>query len=337
MTTVIRNASPADLLSALPELVGMQPRNSVVLLGFRGKRTRATLRFDIPSTGFSRFAATALGTFCKIPQVDGVVVVLCTDARFGSHHDLLEVLLRRFEQAGFGAKDAFVVAADGWGSHFDPVLRSLSDIVWNATPSLLPVPRADELARGRMATELQRLHCLDKFDDEFELLEDLPFFAEGALESSTPSPLLLFALQGPPIRDLVMLQWAFGLELGDAMWLSDATLGVGPRTVYSDVDRQAAELIVGHGERPAIPRIRAAIALLEALILPADDSHRRAPLCMLAWLNWAMGQGSVAGIHIDEVRRIDPGYSMAQLLDSLFSSGAMPEWLFSSPQIDCEP
>lgn len=339
MTTVIRNASSTDVLSALPALLGMEPRNSVVLLGFRGNRTHATLRFDIPSTGVKRFAAAALGTFCKIPEVDGVVLVICTDAPFGSHHELLTVLIRRFEQAGFEVKGAFVVAADGWGSHLDPAVRPLSEIAAvEVPPSPARVPRADDLACRRMAAELERLHSLDADDEAFESLADLPFLVEGALdwdssEVASRGPLLLFALQAPPARDLVMLQWAFGQELGDALWSADTRFGIEARKVYPDVDSQAAELMLGCGPHPSSTRILAAVALLETLISRSDETHRRAPLCMLAWLNWALGRGSAAGIHSHEVKEIDPSYSMGQLLDRLFSSGAMPEWLFSSPQI----
>lgn len=339
MTTVIKHATAADLLSALPALLGSVPRNSVVLLGFRGKRTHATLRFDLPSRGFTRFASTAVGTFCKIPEVDGVVPVICTDAPFRVPSDLLAVLLRRFEQAGFEIKDALLVGRDGWGSHFDPDLppsgRPLGEIeVLEPAPSLSArVPRADELACRRMATELDRLQKLiddpDAGGDDLEVLADLPFFAENALEwraaeVTSRGPLLLFALIGPPARDLVMLQWAFGIELGDALWSPES---------HPNVDAHAAELILGHRPRPSTARVEAAMTLLTTLISRADDRHRVAPLCMLAWLNWALGRGSVAGIRIDEARSIDPAYSMGQLLGTLFSSGVLPEWLFSSPQI----
>ena len=357
MTTEIKNASAADLLSNLPALAGTTPRNSLVLLGFRGNRTHATLRFDLPSRGYGRFASTVIGTFCKIPDVDGVIPVICTDAPFGSHGDLLSVLLRRFEQAGFDVKDALIVGCDGWGSHFDPDVpsggRALSEIAAHHPAPALParVPPADEVACRRMTVDLARLYRLaaredvdsrdsDETDelDELADLADLPFLAENALawESSdiaSRGALLVFALKGPPVRDLVMLQWAFGLDLGDAMWSADTCHGMEARKTYPNVDAQAAELMMGHGPRPSTERIEAAIALLTTLISRTDDTHRKAPLCMLAWLNWALGRGSAAGIHIDEVLAIDSKYGMGELLDTLFSSGTLPEWLFISPQI----
>ncbi|MBX3098448.1 MAG: DUF4192 domain-containing protein [Salinibacterium sp.] len=354
MTTVIRNASAADLLANLPALAGTTPRNSLVLLGFRGKRTHATLRFDLPSRGYGRFASTVIGLFCKIPEVDGVVPVICTDAPFASDRDLLSLLLRRFEQAGFGVKDALIVGCDGWGSYFDPDVppagRPLGEIEPQHRAPTVParVPSADELTCRRMTVELARLYRLAEGEevdsieaeetDELDELADLPFLAENALawdaaDITSSGALLLFALKGPPVRDLVMLQWAFGLELGDAMWSADTCFGMEARKTYANVDVQAADLMMGHGPRPSTERVEAAIALLTTLISRSDDTHRKAPLCMLAWLNWALGRGSVAGIHIDEVRAIDPEYSMGELLNTLFSRGELPEWLFTSPQI----
>ena len=174
-------------------------------------------------------------------------------------------------------------------------------------------------------------------DDELTPLDDLPFFADQALEWDADElarrgPLLLFALQGPPLRDLVMLQWAFGLELGDAMWASDTCAGLEARKTYSNVDVLAAELMLGHGSSPDLRRVEAAIGLLTSLIGRADDAHRPAPLCMLAWLEWARGRGSFAGAHLDEVRAIAPEYSMGQLLDAFFNTGTLPEWIFTRPE-----
>jgi hypothetical protein len=52
---------------------------------------------------------------------------------------------------------------------------------------------------------------------------------------------------------------------------------------------------------------------------------------MLGWLNWALGRGSRARRYVNEARAIDPGYGMAELLDSIASSGMLPEWAFDVP------
>jgi hypothetical protein len=86
--------------------------------------------------------------------------------------------------------------------------------------------------------------------------------------------------------------------------------------------------MVGIGPRPDPWRVENGIVVLRTLVSRLDDSSRPPLLCMLAWLSWALGQGSVAGRYIDEAARIDPGYGMTEVLSTLISNGMMPEWAF---------
>ena len=192
-----------------------------------------------------------------------------------------------------------------------------------------------EYARDRGSAAHAATHYYDEGDlDELDAFDDVPFLAENALsgDGAARDALLLFALQSAPVRDLVMLQWAFGLELGDALWSADTCAGIEARKVYSDIDSLAAELMLGRGPAPDTSRIDAARRVLTGLIGLAADDDRPAPLCMLAWLTWALGRGSEAGAYIDEVLAIAPEYSMGQLLHTMFSTGTMPDWVFTSPQ-----
>jgi hypothetical protein len=86
--------------------------------------------------------------------------------------------------------------------------------------------------------------------------------------------------------------------------------------------------MLGIGPRPDPERIDRGISLLRLLVSRAEDIDRRAPLCMLGWLSWALGRGTEAGRYIAEVRRIEPGYGLGEVLDTMFSNGMMPEWAF---------
>ena len=89
------------------------------------------------------------------------------------------------------------------------------------------------------------------------------------------------------------------------------------------------DLMLGNTlERPNPDRCDRAISLLKTVVALAPRAARPAPLCMLAWLSWVLGSGSVAGIFIDQALEIDPQYSMAQLLNSLLGSGHLPDWAF---------
>jgi hypothetical protein len=135
----------------------------------------------------------------------------------------------------------------------------------------------------------------------------------------------VFALQGPPVRDLVMLQWAFGPELGNRLWEQDLQDDSpdGPNA-------GSAELLMGIGPRPDPHRIEGAIGLLLELTSRTEDEKRPPLLCMLAWLNWALGHGTQAGLHLDEALAISPDYSMAQLLEAMTRTGILPEWAFEA-------
>jgi hypothetical protein len=371
MTVILKANGPADLLAMAPPMVGFQPRNSVVLVAFRGKRTCGAMRFDLPASAnpvvHKRVVTTIVGMFCKLPEVDAAVVIVYTDDEFGGGDTVpraafADVIQRRLVLSGFEVRESICSAADGWASYFEPdipvgghplaqiadsaVARAIDD-QHDAFPPLAAmidrVPRADKSQRSRMS---QRLEAYEKVRSSIQrnaeqhppcvldILEDLPLFAEGALmwdaaKLDDCGALLVFALQGPPIRDLVMLQWAFGLEVGDRQWgedLQDDSLD-GPNA-------DLANLLLGIGPRPDPRRIEGAIALLIELTSRVDDSRRPPLLCMLAWLNWALGHGSQAGLHLDEARAIVPSYSMAQLLNSMTRTGLMPEWAFEAHSVD---
>lgn len=106
----------------------MTPRDSVVLVAFRGNRTVGGLRLDLPpdfasENDLDHFSRVAFGMICKIPQVDAVVPVIYTPALFGDrgripHEVVAFAVIRYAEVLGFLVREALCVAADGWGSYF---------------------------------------------------------------------------------------------------------------------------------------------------------------------------------------------------------------------------
>ena len=377
MTVILKANGPADLLAMAPPMVGFLPRNSVVLVAFRGKRTCGAMRFDLPASDdpvvHKRVVTTVVGMFCKLPEVDAAVVIVYTDDEFGAgevipQSDFADVIGRRLTLSGFGVRESICQAADGWASYFDTdvpvgghplariaestVARAIDDQrgIFPAQATMIDrVPRASRSQRSRMA---QRLEAYERVragvlrndghipPSVLDVLEDLPLFAERALawdaaELDVYGALLVFVLQGPPIRDLVMLQWSFGIDVGDRLWERDRLDGCADADLEDLAD--LGDLMMGIGPRPDPRRIEGGIALLLELTSRAEDVRRPPLLCMLAWLNWALGHGSQAGLHLDEALAIAPGYSMARLLESMTGTGILPEWAFehpTSPQLE---
>lgn len=189
-------------------------------------------------------------------------------------------------------------------------------------------------------------------------------------ETLTPAhaAALLCLVQGPGTRDQVMVQFAFGPKAGAEAhaanvryWGLQRQTGLAMDDIVAldlaaeksravprlkggtdnaeDAEARArrrgllmGDLMLGNTrDRPDPRRCERAIDLLKTVVAMAPRAARPAPLCMLAWLSWAMGRGSISAIFIDKVVAIDPEYSMAQLLETLLGSGHLPEWAFQIP------
>jgi hypothetical protein len=368
MPVVVKAHTPADLLAMLPPLVGFTPQRSIVLLAFRGKRTCGAIRFDLPTSTSAvvpkGVASFAVGTLCKIPGVDAVVAAIYTDDTIGTsglpHRDLAKVLGRRLEQSGFELRGLLCQASDGWGSYRDSEIpvggHPLSDIANSPvvanipteslpddteTPVRVPDAPADDRLRVREALAgYRRLIEIvpedDELSPEFAAAADLARFVEDALAWDEAAirandALLLFVLQGPGMRDLTMLQWASSLRTGYLLRDEAERWNRGGRDVTPLSASVSSDLMMGFGPRPDPERVERGMRLLLVVVSRADDAERPPLLCMLAWLNWALGRGSRARRYVDEARAIDPDYGMAELLDTMASNGMLPEWAFDVP------
>ncbi|KQO99550.1 hypothetical protein ASF30_06410 [Leifsonia sp. Leaf264] len=359
-----------DFLALLPRLTGYQPRNSVVMVAFRGTRTCGAIRFDLPGAAplavLRRFATSMIGMLCKIPEVDAVVPVAYTDECFGATDAVpqalfMDVLVHRAEISGFHVRDSLCVAADGWASYLDPELppggRPLGDIEGSAVNALadregmevrgdvggdteLPVV---DLARSEgVAQRLRRLRDEPASGGPvaagaYELADlALPEFLEYLLahrpDSLSPEIIAsaLWVLERPVFRDIAILQWAFGREIG-LQALDDQLRWTGAATIE---ETGTGLLLWGEGPRPDPDRIDAAMALLGQLAACAPLSARVAPLTMLAWLCWALGQSSRAAVFITAALAIDPDYGLASLIRAMIDGGRLPEWAFEVPIVD---
>ena len=389
--TIIKTSRAHDFLALVPQLTGFLPRNSVVLVAFRGNRTCGALRFNLPepeatTAVHQRIASTLTGMLCKITGVDAVVPVVYTDQPFRKpggmpQQRFASSLVAAAERSGFLVRDVLCVASDGWGSYDDPQCprngRPLSDIAGSAVAlaappppgtieSLATLPHADRGLKekvGRLYRRQRRFAsdtpalALGDSDvlDAITAAEEMLLWEEQAPDAEALAALLIL-VQAPPTRDQVMLQVAFGEEIGvlarDLNRRYEALRDATGRS-FDEIalaEREAAErergsvgeaaqagvllgkLLTGSSrERPDPDRVEAAIVRLQLMVAHAPRAARPAPLCMLAWLSWTLGRGSVAGIFIDQCLGIDPGYSMAHTLGAMFDAGHLPEWAWAEP------
>lgn len=385
MTTIIRAEEAHDFLALVPALAGFRPQRSIVCVAFRGTRTVGVLRYDLPRRARDRapLVSAIVGALCRMPGVDAVVPVAYTDARFDAGRGvperlLLGLLVKQVERAGFVVRDALCRAADAWGSVLDrttpanghplalidesPVTKLAPDdlAVLDAPEAAGSIPAADAVASAAVAAALQQFDRdelaeaavirLGRNADPVDLIETL---LDGDASAEPPYRLAWFLhlASRPSFRDAMMLQFAFGIVIGEAAH-DDAVASAARAAHHGEsmdelVQRELAEgnsdvisdllsrLLVGQSTlRPERRRVDRALALLLPLIANAPATHRVGPLCMAAWLSWSLGRGSAAGALIEHALEIDPGHPMANLLATFIGSGALPDWAFSCAEPD---
>ncbi len=285
------------------------------------------------------------------------------------HRPFLDAVIHRAESAGFLVRDALCVASDGWGDYLDAdtphtghpldeisasdigervpsgargALGKLGAVTDGAVIPVVDLGTAERVARLMLqyhdaartsvadSVELGQLGLAFGSDDPLPVfplprLIELAVHLDPARIEDRDAALLLWFLQRPVSRNALMLQFAFGPAAGFRVLFGEQLIDGDGRGV-----RGSAALVFGEGPRPDPMRITAGIAVLTAVTARAPRSARPAPLCVLAWLHWALGRGSVAGILAEQALTIDPDYGFARLLLGMLDAGRLPEWAFES-------
>ncbi|GAA1841549.1 DUF4192 family protein [Agromyces salentinus] len=264
-------------------------------------------------------------------------------------------------QAGDGWASAFDSSAPAAGHPLAMVSNNaaareaagLADVEGGDQSGTMPPPdarTAPALASAfgelrELRTAEQAMAGLGRLADPIELVDSLL----SAPRRSQPVRHLAWFLHLaslPAIRDAMMLHIAFGRVVADlALDASDAGSEDGPvpeagmgvlgraRTtagaMQAEVDDLLARLITGQTMlRPDRRRVERAFRLIRGLVADAPADARPGACCIAAWLAWCLGRGSVAGSLLDAALEIDPGHTMARLLDEFIGSGALPDWAF---------
>jgi hypothetical protein len=220
--------------------------------------------------------------------------------------------------------------------------------------SLARLPECGFVERERVGMALRRLERFQQDGpqedqdtvvvDPVDLVERSLTWAVEALDPIRAAVLLL-VVASPASRDQMTLQYAFGRAVGERAFavnmryagLQHATGLSMDEIVATDLasgrgtseSSMIGDLMMGHSsDRPNPERVERAITIVKTCVSLAPRHARPAPLCMLAWLSWSLGRGSTAGLFVDEALAIDPRYSMARLLMTMFGTGVLPEWAF---------
>lgn len=364
---LIRAPGFADLLSVIPSLVGVHPRNSLVIVPFLGRRAVGGFRVPLPGrVGPSESAAltgACVSAMTAVPEADAVLAVVHSERSYAEERGiplaaLGRAVVRRLERTRHGIVGVACIAADGWGRYtiaserrsprpLDEINGSESGLFSRAVAdepldvaehAVLPVVEADDRAVVSAVLALGPAGGIAGLTPIIERWLTGPSVArrEGRIVQ---------ILQSPPLRDQLTLQIALGPVEAEPALLRmirqqteqaltgetmDALVARRHTLRLPGDDVAEAELLMGVGPGPDPERLALGTRALARTAALAPVEARVPVLTVLAWCWWARGAASLAAAHLAEARRLDPGYSMALLYESLFSARSVPDWVLES-------
>lgn len=357
MTSTTAPRSPLRLLTALPDLVGGSPRESLLLIPVKDGAASGALRIDLPRPDhIEAVAQAAVGTLCRVPDLSRAVAIVVTDAPFADgsgvvHEALMSAVTERAAACGIEIADELCVAGDAWGRYADAVPRPRDEV-----PSLEQAPaRADPALRAAVRdafdATLRTVDAIDRLDADADGgvpmasgSRDIDAHAAARVHAACESPtvlfeavlawdpddldpydiaILLFLLRGPAMRDVALTQWSADAAEGERTlaWQERWSRGEDPAP-------DGPLRLAGEGPRPEVDRLRRARAVASAIARVVPEELLAPAHTVAGWLAWALGSASAAASDIDIARRADPDYGLAQLMTQLLDAGHLPGWVF---------
>lgn len=323
----VRVSEPAQLIAAIPHLLGFRPANSVVVLGFggpTGNRVGPVLRLNLPTQIWEHEAAATLNaTLTRYPVASAVIVIVGqppgapprpADRPYARFVATLSAGLRVFgrpvthafwtpeiragapwscyddpERAGLLPDDATTPVAAAVASKGFVTFESRADLVRLLDPD---DPVAIAGRERLLESHLEALGDRDELDSCAESLHQV----ELALARTETGP--------PDLSDEEVVRLA--LALSDPQ-VRDACL--------------AKALPAGSQES-----LRAEALWLE-LVRKSPAPERAEAAVLLGYSAYARGDGALARIAFDNALAAMPGHTLADLLVRCLDAGMPPERL----------
>jgi hypothetical protein len=318
---------PADILAAVPYLIGFVPQESIVVVALQGDLVQLQCRMDFPDPRDVAVVLDHLAETVGRHQPTNVLVVTYrrqdgqpsrTDRRV---HD---ALTGRFEARGIRVRESLLVRRDRWFS-------LMCDSPTCCPPEGRPVPSVPRVAAelvGRglsFATDRAELErelspvlgparvAVDQATEEVEQ-EWLVRCRAGDLDAFTQ------------VADEALATWRSVLGQRSATHRAGDPRGAGPALSAHDVARLTVPLVDVHLRDAAIAAVEevepeVGLPLLVELVRRAHHDYVAPPAAMLAWLRWSAGDGGRANVAIDVALARCPGYRLAELVATAICHG----------------
>jgi hypothetical protein len=314
--TVVRLRGPADILGVLPYRLGFHPSESLVLVCLEGRRRRDRLvmRVDLPEARDDEQVAADLAARVRHVGASAVVAVVYTevlDGRRLARAGLVTALSDALAAAGVELPEALLVRDGRWWSF----LCDRPDCCpADGTPlPTEPTPAATRYAAEAVAQGGSVLSDREQLRRTVEPSDHAVARVVREQAADAADEVLTGALQhgGLPAARALTLSRLAALRTrwdhGDHRVAADdaALVVLGLRDKQA---RDEAMTAVLDGD------VESLVGLLGELARLADDLDA-APVCtVLAWVAYTAGNGALAAIAAERAVRVEPGYTMAELL-----------------------
>ncbi|MEQ0564587.1 DUF4192 domain-containing protein [Amycolatopsis sp. NEAU-NG30] len=307
---------PAQLLAALPYLLGFRPGKSVVALGHRipGDRLGLVLRADIPRREDRARQAQALAPRMAAGTHVGVtLVVVGGRRRSGSPPPHAGLVTKLTDALGDFALPVFhalwtprITAGAPWACYTEPDCGGE-----------LPDPRATVAAAAATADGLVVFDSRESLAALLAPRSPEALTRRAALLAQAPSP-------PSPAEAASAVRAAFDRQLR----------GEGPPTDEQAVELATAltlpevrDVCLAMAVPPGTAAAREAERLWLTLVRELPAPERAEPAALLGYAAYMRGNGAFAGMALDNALAADPGHLLATLLQQVLNRGTPPEVL----------
>ena len=325
----VKLRSPADIVDAVPYLVGFEPHESLVVLSLRGPRSRLglTARIDLPGAKSATACARNFVGYLKRDGAARAIIVLYPPSDgilYPSVKPLAAALTKHLTRARIEVSELLCVCDGRWWS------MQCADVEC-CPPSGTLIAR-DTTSELAAAMTVEGHVVLGSREELAAMLDPVGGVAAAAMAYAMTRvhdevAARVFAGHKSDVvtESLALFGAAVDRGLLDAAGLVGSTSELG-------VD-EAARLIVSlelwgvrdevmtwfDGDRGDATR-SLLLELVRRSVLPGDASA----LTVLGWVCYLRGEGALAGIAVDRARTADPEYSLAELLDQVLSGAVNP-------------
>ena len=334
----VKLRSPADIIDAIPYLVGFEPHESLVVLSLRGPRSRLglTARVDLPGARSATACARNFVGYLKRDGAAQAIIVLYPPSDGISHPSvkpLADALTKHLTRAHIQVRELLCVCDGRWWS-----MRCENAECCPPTGTLIARDTTSELA---VAMTVEGRVVLGSREEVGAMLDPVGGLAAEAMAYAMPlvHERMLARISAGEKSEVVNEL----LELFRAIVHArlDREPGLGRQTVSGAATRSTQRslsmtlrsssppsslwgvrdeiLTWFDGDRGEATR-SVLLELVRRSVLQGDASA----LTVLAWVCYLRGEGVLAGIAIDRARIADPEYSLAELLDQILCGAVNP-------------